>query len=89
MKDLKYLREELDNIDKDMAELFEKRMEVIKDVKKWKENNNYPIYDASRESSMLDKNLKHLKDKELAPYYKIFLEGVTTSSKEYMKANKK
>ena len=85
MKDLKDLREKLDKIDKDMAKLFEKRMGIIEDVRVWKKENNYPIYDKTRETSMLEKNAEYIENKEILPYYEIFLDGVTGASKEYMR----
>ena len=85
MENLDNLRQKLDLLDKQMAELFEKRMEIIEDVRICKKQNNFPIYDAKRESSMLDKNGKYISNKEILPYYEIFLNGVTSASKTYMK----
>ena len=85
MKELKDLRKELDKIDKDMAKLFEKRMKVIELVRVWKKENNYPIYDKTREDNMLEKNSAYIANKELLPCYDIFLKGVTGASKEYMR----
>ena len=85
MENLDSLRQKLDIIDKQMAELFEKRMEIIENVRVYKKQNNFPIYDAKRESSMLDKNSKYIQNGEILPYYEIFLNGVTGASKQYMK----
>ena len=51
--ELKDLRIELDQIDRQMVSLFEKRMRVCEDVARWKMANNRPILDASREKEKL------------------------------------
>lgn len=88
MEDLTELREKLDIIDREMANLFEQRMEVIENVRIYKKQNNLPILDSNRENSMLEKNSKYIRDPELIPYYEEFLKAVTGVSKEYMKTKK-
>lgn len=83
--ELKDLRIELDKIDKELAELFEKRMEVIENVRIVKLENNLPILDANREKSMKEKNNEFIKNKEFLPYYNEFLMSCTSISKQYMK----
>lgn len=79
------LRKQLDEIDKNLAEFFEKRMEVIEKVRVVKLQNNLPILDANREKSMKVNNDNLIKNKELIPYYNEFLTACTTISKQYMK----
>ena len=83
--DLQNLRIELDKIDKELAELFEKRMEVIENVRIVKLQNNLPILDSNREKSMKTKNEEYIKNKEFLNYYNDFLTACTTISKQYMK----
>lgn len=83
--ELSELRKQLDEIDKNLAELFEKRMEVIENVRVVKLQNNLPILDANREKSMKESNDKFIKNKEFVPYYTEFLTSCTTISKQYMK----
>lgn len=77
-------REHLDKIDKELASLFEKRMEIIEEVRKYKLANNLPILDAKRENSMQEKNRSYIKNEELFSYYSQFLTACTTISKQYM-----
>ena len=51
--ELNELRLELDQIDREMVSLFEKRMRVCEDVARWKLENGRPILDASREKEKL------------------------------------
>lgn len=52
---LEECRKEIDNIDKEIVELFVKRMNVAKDVALYKKENSMNIYDAERERKLLEK----------------------------------
>jgi chorismate mutase / prephenate dehydratase len=78
-------REEINQIDLEMIELFKKRMNAVSDVVSYKILNNLPVLDASREGALIEKNLKALNDKSLEEYYLTFFEGVLKSSKDYQK----
>ena len=84
MQNLNNLRQKLDKIDKKMAKMFEKRMEIIENVRVYKKQNNIPVYDAKRENSMIEKNSKLINNAEYLKYYELFLNGVTSASKQYM-----
>lgn len=81
MKKLENCRVLIDNIDNLIIELYEKRMDVVKEVIKYKIENNIPITDSNRESSMLENNLKKIKNEEYKKYYKDVLEGFLKASK--------
>ena len=51
--ELNELRIQLDQIDRQMVSLFEKRMRVCEDVARWKVANDRPVLDASREKEKL------------------------------------
>ena len=82
MKTLEESRIEIDEIDNKIIELYEKRMQVVKDVVQYKIENNIPILDANRESSMLSKNLKKINNEEFKKYYEGVLKGYLKASKE-------
>ena len=82
MKTLEESRIEIDEIDNKIIELYEKRMQVVKDVVEYKIENNIPILDANRESSMLSKNLKKINNEEFKKYYEDVLKGYLKASKE-------
>lgn len=71
MDELKKYRDEIDNIDKQITELFEKRMDISKEIAKCKKENNMGILNAKREEEVIQKNISYLKNKE----YRFVLEG--------------
>ena len=79
--ELEIYRDKIDEIDTKIIELYEARMEVVKNVIDFKTKNNIPILDSSRESKMLDKNLSKIKNHEYKTYYKDVLEGFLKASK--------
>lgn len=54
MIDLKDSREEIDRIDRQIVELFERRMRVASDVAEYKRSIGKPIYDKEREQQKLE-----------------------------------
>ena len=79
--ELEIYRNKIDEIDTKIIDLYEARMEVIKNVIDYKIKNNIPILDSSRESKMLNKNLSKIKNDEYKVYYKDVLEGFLKASK--------
>ncbi len=78
-------RIEINEIDKQMVELFVKRIAEVKKVLQYKIDNNLAVFDETREISLIKKNLELLNNKELEKYYLVFLEGLLNSSKQYQK----
>lgn len=83
-KSLDDLRVEIDKIDDELATIFEKRMNVVKDISLVKKENNLPVLDSSREDDILEKNVIKVKD-ELQPYYLTFLKEMLEISKSYQR----
>lgn len=82
MEKLEICRDLIDSIDNSIIELYEKRMDVIKEITKYKIENELPVLDQAREDLMLKKNLNKIKNEEYKKYYKDVLDG-------YLKASKK
>ena len=59
-----------------------KKMDVVKEVIEYKIENNIPITDSNRELSMLENNLKKIKNEKYKKYYKDVLEGFLKASKK-------
>ncbi len=78
-------RNKIDEIDNKIIELFEKRMDVVKNVVAYKLENNMQIADSSREALMLEKNLKKIKNEEYKKYYESVLAGYLKASKDMQK----
>lgn len=85
MSKLDDARRKINQIDEEMLKLFEERMQAVQCVAEYKKENHLPIFDETREKTIIDKNLSLLHTKELEQYYRIFFEGVLKSSKEYQK----
>ena len=60
MKDIKELRQDIDGIDREILELFEKRMELSGDIAAYKSENGLPVYDPVREKEKLLRISKEL-----------------------------
>lgn len=63
MNELEQCRKEIDEIDKELINLFERRMDVAIRVANFKKENDLPIYDEERESKVIKKNVDNLKNK--------------------------
>ena len=62
---LKKIRNDIDNYDKQIVELFEQRMGKALEALRYKQENGIPILQNSREELVLEKVKKNLKNKEL------------------------
>ncbi|HAP79902.1 MAG TPA: chorismate mutase [Ruminococcus sp.] len=63
--DLNELRTGIDRIDSQILELFEKRMELCKNVALYKKENNLPIFQSDREVQIIEKIRNRTKNPEL------------------------
>jgi chorismate mutase/prephenate dehydratase len=63
VNELEQCRKEIDEIDRELLALFERRMDVAVRVANYKKENNLPIYDEERESKIIKKNVDNLKNK--------------------------
>lgn len=69
MERLNSLREQIDNIDKQMAKLFEQRINLVKQIAEVKKEINYPSYDQGRETFILIRNGAYIEDKDIRMMY--------------------
>lgn len=83
MKDLKTCREEIDLIDQQMIELFEKRMNVAEDVITYKLAHDMPIFQSDREQQVLEKNVMRIQNEKLKDYARVYVQDVMNISKTY------
>ena len=51
---LKGYREEINQIDRGLVDLLNKRAEIVLLIKRMKEKNDMPLYDAKREEDLMD-----------------------------------
>lgn len=79
------LRVSINDIDQQLIDLYLKRMEIVKEIALYKEENNVSVDDAKREEDMEKRYLLKIKNNELKKYFPTFLKGVITASKDYQK----
>lgn len=85
MDKLNSLRNSIDSIDKQLVQLFEERINIVKKIGDYKKENEVPIENKNREEYVIDKNSKYLKDKTLESYLKEFLQKIMDISKDVQK----
>ena len=83
MADLKEIRKKINQIDKEMAKLFEERMKASSEVAEYKKQHALPIFDSSREQEVINNNLNFIEDENLKDYYVNFLQYTMDISKKY------
>lgn len=79
--ELNELRKQIDKVDKQMAELFEERMNLVKKVGQYKKEHNLPILDKERENLVKEKNHQYIINKNLLPLYDEFISHLMDLSK--------
>ncbi|MBS4764572.1 MAG: chorismate mutase [Brachyspira sp.] len=85
MEKLKKLRDEIDDIDKQIVELIEKRMKVSVKVGELKKENNIPVFDAEREKELIEEKIKLLKNKDLSNLIITIYNDIMSVSKSLQK----
>lgn len=83
MDRLQSARKAINEIDKEMAELFVKRMKASAEVGRYKLSRGLPVYDAQREAEVIRNNSTRVEDEELREYYVNFLQTCMDLSKNY------
>lgn len=75
-------RREIDEIDRELTKLFEKRMNVVLKVGEYKKKNNLPVLNETREKQVLEKNVNYLENKEYEHEIKTFFNNLMNISKD-------
>ena len=83
MDGLEQARREIDAVDAQLAELFERRMAAVLSVAQYKQAHGLPIFDASREAIVLDKAQARIKNETLRPYYRDHVQHMMDIAKQY------
>lgn len=82
MEKLDILRQEIDNIDKELVDLFEKRMKVVLKVAEYKKEKGIPVLNSSREEQVVKKNTEHLKNPKFTNASEAFLKTIMEESRK-------
>ncbi len=68
--DLKEIRQQINDIDEQMVALFKKRMETVVEIAKYKQENNLPVLDRTRERQVMCR-VAEMAGEELEHYAKV------------------
>lgn len=82
MSELQKARETINKIDKEMAHLFEMRMDAAKVVAAYKQKNGLPIDDLARENEIIERNSEYIQNEDYKSYYVNFLKKNIKLSKD-------
>lgn len=83
MADIEKARREINEIDREMASLFERRMQAAKEVAQYKKERGLALYDATREKEVIERNSELVGDDDIRSYYVNFLQYEMDLSKKY------
>ena len=80
--DINKLREEINEIDRDMVDLFKKRMQVAASVAEYKKERGLPVLDAARERTLLGR-ISDMAGEELDGYARTLYHTMLDVSRAY------
>lgn len=83
MDELEKARHIINEVDKQIAELFCKRMNAAKIVAKYKKDRGLPILDKLREDALVARNSTYIEDSEIRDYYVNFLSYTMQLSRSF------
>ena len=83
MNQLEQARIRIDEVDRQMAALFEQRMDAVRQVIEYKQATGMPILDTGREAQVIEKNTALIQDEVLKPYYADLLRAQMALSRQY------
>ena len=76
-------RQQIDEIDAQLAELFEKRFEIVRDIIDYKVENRLPILDDSREKQIIEINVSRIIDDDKQIYFRRFYTSMLELSRDF------
>ncbi len=72
MEKLKEYRDEIEKLDKEIAQLLVKRMKLSKQIGDYKRNNGLSVFDPQRELELKEKNILAVEQEYQRAYQEIF-----------------
>lgn len=85
VEELEYFRQQINEIDESLVNLFKKRMEIVCKVAEYKSKNSMMVLDRAREEEIISKHLKNIEDESLKSNLKEFLEDLMKISRKAQK----
>ena len=81
--DLTEARASINRIDREMARLFEERMNTVREIGEYKKQHGIPVLDEKRESIVLERNSHFIQDASIRSYYVNFLQNEMMLSRRF------
>lgn len=78
-------REDINEIDVKLSELFQQRLTIVEKIALYKKENNIEIYDKNREEQVVINALNTLKDEKFSEEIREFFKSMMDISKSYQK----
>ena len=85
MTELEKARKTINEVDLEMAKLFEKRMDAATKVAEYKMETGMQVYDAAREDDLVRRNAGYINNIEYKSYYINFIRNCMDISKNYQR----
>ena len=85
MDELEKARQTIDECDREMAALFEKRMKATEAVAHYKKERGLPIYAPEREQLVIEKNSALVREPSIRAHYIRFMQHMMNASKRYQR----
>ncbi len=76
-------RQEIDEIDAQLAALFERRFAIVKDIIEYKIDNRLPILDSGREKEIIEKNSRLIENDDIRRYFRMTYSHMIDLSRQY------
>ncbi len=83
MQDIKQSRQIINEVDEQMARLFEQRMQACEQIALYKKENGLSVRDSEREAQVVARNAQLIRDPALVPYYADFIRATIDASCRY------
>lgn len=80
---LESLRKTINETDKEMVALFEKRMDAVAKIAEFKKQHNMKILDSGREKEVITRAVSYLENQDLETSLRFFMEDLLTISRQY------
>ncbi len=85
MRSLDELRKNIEETDREIIALFEKRMDIAREIGQYKKDRDLPIFDPERERMLIEKNLSCVKNSKYRESYRNLLILLMEESKKIQK----
>ena len=83
MNQLEEARKEIDAVDREMANLYTRRLDAVTKVLQYKKEHGLPILDAKREGQVIEKNVGQIENPNYKRPYRDFVKMMMRNSREY------